>query len=173
MKYTRLYQPYYLDISHVKLIDIYKSEEGKNNYYGTLKYGPENYEKIDKLNEYLKRFNPKSGEELTEIGKDCILKVKFTTHYGKPRYKAIGLNGLPTVAEVLQEQLLEGVEMFVNVVIKIDGYVQYEEGIHVVATKEDIKFSSNYTYNDFQTKLIEISGSQTRSRNTMYVVIKK
>tara|TARA_B100001093_G_C26821015_1_gene1011892 strand:- start:732 stop:1556 length:825 start_codon:yes stop_codon:yes gene_type:complete len=56
---------------------------------------------------------------------------------------------------------------------KNTGRDSVEEGIHVVATKEDIKFSSNYTYNDFQTKLIEISGSQTRSRNTMYVVIKK
>jgi hypothetical protein len=47
------------------------------------------------------------------------------------------------------------------------------EGIHVVATKDDIEFDSNYNYNDFQTKLIEISGSQTRSRNMMYVIIKK
>tara|TARA_B100001996_G_C18334270_1_gene467587 strand:- start:31 stop:402 length:372 start_codon:yes stop_codon:yes gene_type:complete len=113
-------------------MDIYKSEEGKNNYYGTLKYGPENYEKIDELNVYLQKFKPKMGSELNEIGKGGILKMKFTTHYGKPKYKAIGLNGFPTVAEVLQEQLSQGVEMFVNVVIKIDGYVQYDEGIHVV-----------------------------------------
>ena len=46
------------------------------------------------------------------------------------------------------------------------------EGIHVFASEENIQFNSNYTYNNFQKKLIEVSGSQTRSRNTMYVVIK-
>lgn len=47
------------------------------------------------------------------------------------------------------------------------------EGIHVFASDEDIQFNSNYTYNNFQKKLIEVSGPQTRSKNTMYVVIKK
>ena len=46
------------------------------------------------------------------------------------------------------------------------------EGIHVFASEENIQFNSNYTYSNFQKKLIEVSGSQTRSRNTMYVVIK-
>lgn len=47
------------------------------------------------------------------------------------------------------------------------------EGIHVFASDEDIQFNSNYTYINFQKKLFEVSGPKTRSRNTMYVVIKK
>jgi hypothetical protein len=45
-----------------------------------------------------------------------MLRFKFPTHYGRPKYRAIGLNGLPTVASVLNTGN-------VDIKIKIEGFM--------------------------------------------------
>ena len=106
MKYIRLQSPFYISFENVELINVYKSEEGKCNYYGVLKVN--NDENLDNLNIFLQKYNIRKFNN--------ILRFKFPTHYGKPRYRATGLNGLPTVASVLETGI-------VDIKIKIEGFM--------------------------------------------------
>ncbi len=47
------------------------------------------------------------------------------------------------------------------------------QGILVFASKDNIQFSESYTYDKFQEKLLEVSGKDTRTKKTIYVLIEK
>lgn len=139
MKYTKLRAPYYAEFTNVHLVDIHKSEDGGKYYYGTIKC-VSNEEVLTNLNAFVQKHKP-NGILSNIGGNHQIIKIKFPTHYGRPKYKAIGLNNMPTVAEALQDELskvCDGKNLIVNLVIKIDGYVHCDGGLHIVLQCEEL-----------------------------------
>lgn len=133
MKYTALKVSYISRFDNVILDNIYTSEDGKCHDYGVIKHS--HAEHIHNLNEYLQKNKPKKNMRMCNIGENGLFKVKFGTHYGKPRYKARKMNGLPTVSECLQDDIdTKGGGLLVDLVIKVDGYVYDYSGdeCHVV-----------------------------------------
>ena len=135
MKYTRLSEPYIIELENVELVDIYKTDEGKKNYYGILKCN-NNQEKIQNMNLYLQRRKPRYGV-LEYVGKDSRMRIKFPTHYGRPKYRAYGKDGMPTVAEVLQ------IDQMVDVRLKVEGYVQEGDMLHVTVQCMELYVKEN------------------------------
>lgn len=134
MKFLKLPKPYFVTFENVKLTNVYKSIEGKNNYYGSVKVESKDDVVLQEMNIHLSKYKPKLTH-FCNLGENHILTMKFTTHYGKPKYKARRSNGLPTVAQALQENLTDGsAPLAIDVIMKIDGYVYDMEAmdVHVV-----------------------------------------
>jgi len=110
MKYTRFQSPFLILFENAELMNVYQSEQGKHNYYGVLKVDSE---KLKMLNDFLKKYN------IYKFNNN-IIKFKFPTHYGRPKYKAIGINGLPTVASVIECGI-------VDCKIKIEGVIDNKD----------------------------------------------
>ena len=53
--------------------------------------------------------------------------MKFTTHYGRPKYFARTKENMPTVAEALQTTPETQQECSIDLVVKVEGYTQ-EDG---------------------------------------------
>ena len=126
MKFVKLQCPYFLELSNVRIKNIYQSTEGKGHFYGILGYSHEHEPLLQKMKEDLQKKKPFHYNLVFSINTNNILRMKFPTHYGRPKYKAIKENGLPTVASAIQERL-EKEEIFIDVVLKIEGYVCFPE----------------------------------------------
>ena len=130
MLYIPLKEVYVFDFKNVRLMNVYKSEEGKHNYYGVIQVSDVS---ITGVNEYIQ--NNKPPGELLELNN--YLRFKFPTHYGRPVYKARKSNGMPTIAEVLCEELQHS-EIQVDVKLKIEGYVKNLNELHVVVQCKEL-----------------------------------
>lgn len=132
MLYVSLKTPYEFSISNVELKNIYKSVEGKNNYYGVIIVN--DVELLYNINEYLQKNKPSGVLKNVEN----YVRFKFPTHYNKPKYIARKANGMPTVAETMCEELSTKT-MHVNVKLKIEGYVKNLSELHTVIQCVDIR----------------------------------
>lgn len=132
MWFTPLKSSYIVEFDDVSLINVYQSDEGKKNYYGVVRCNGCK-EKLNEMNLFLQSNKPKTQKGyLPDISKNDILKIKFTTHYGKPKYKARKENGLPTVAEALQDRMKEDGDLRIKLKVNVDGYVYNMNEYHVV-----------------------------------------
>ena len=125
MLYVSLKNPYEFSVLNVELKNIYKSVEGKNNYYGVIIV--KDCELLYNVNEYLQKHKPPGILKNIEQ----YVRFKFPTHYNKPKYIARKANGMPTVAETMCEELSTKT-MRVNVRLKIEGYVKNLSELHTV-----------------------------------------
>ena len=130
MRYVKIQTPHKVRLTNIIITNIYKSDEGKNNYYAKVKVCDidDNVKTINNLNEYLQGYRPKNTK-LNNICIDGYIRIKFPTHYGRPKYKARKSKGLPTVVEALQNEIKQ--DMRFDLVIQVQCYVVNESESHV------------------------------------------
>ena len=128
MKYIPLNKTYFQTFENVHLTNVYKCEEGKQHYYGIVKVCE--YD-LKKLKEFVTKSCPKKYILDNHFTNNQI-QIKFTTHYGKPQYKARKANNMPTVAEALVDYLSSSEQLEIDLIVKIQGFVLSDVTAHVV-----------------------------------------
>mgnify|MGYP001374194472 CR=1 FL=1 len=119
MRFVKFHVPLLFEFHSVKLLNVYHE---KKHYYGVIKCSDP--KEIAKMNETIRK-NIHSRLSFTTV--NDIFHMKFTTHYGRPKYSARTKENMPTVAEALRTTLETEQECLIDLVVKIEGYTQ-EDG---------------------------------------------